>query len=240
MRSLPPLDDDLAPAEVIAALAPVLDPARAAKLDAVASARLHGVTVVIEDLLDPHNYGAVLRSVEAMGLLAVHTINARNRFRVSPRVTQNCERWLDLRRFTDADACVAALHKSGFAVLAAVPGAPLGASDVESRFAGRPVALAFGNEHLGLSPRLRALADAEFAVSMYGASQSLNVSVSLGMALVTVVEARRRALREATGRDGDLDAQAIDRLRARYYAGDVRNYRMLVERWRRETRATSS
>src|SRR5438552_1244185 len=94
MRSLPPLDPDLDPAEVIAALGPVLEEGRAAKLDAVAAARLGGVTLVIEDLIDPHNYGAVLRSAESMGLLHVHTINARNRFRVSPRVTQNCERWL--------------------------------------------------------------------------------------------------------------------------------------------------
>src|SRR5207248_4680603 len=135
------------PAEVIAALGPVLEEGRAAKLDAVAAARLGGVTLVIEDLIDPHNYGAVLRSAESMGLLHVHTINARNRFRVSPRVTQNCERWLEIHRFTDADDAARALHESGYALLAAVPGAPLAVTEIELARAGQPIALAFGNEH---------------------------------------------------------------------------------------------
>src|SRR5439155_15749774 len=121
---------------------------------AVAVARLAGITVVIEDLIDPHNYGAALRSAEAAGLARVFTINARNRFRVAPKVSQSCERWLEIHPFTDGGACVAALHKEGFALLAAVPGATLAAGAIEPTFAGRPVALAFGNEHLGLSPRL--------------------------------------------------------------------------------------
>ena len=62
---------------------------------------------------------------------------------------------------------------------------------------------------------------------MHGCSQSLNVSVSVAVALHVLTEARRRAL----GRPGDLDGRALAELRARYYARDVRNWRQVVARY---------
>jgi hypothetical protein len=63
---------------------------------------------------------------------------------------------------------------------------------------------------------------------MYGASQSLNVSVSVAVALHVVTEARRRRV----GRQGDLAPDALLRLRARYYLADVRGARAIIERHR--------
>jgi len=220
---LPELDADLDPAEVVAAIAPLLLPERAARLDAAARGRLLGLTVVMEEMLDPHNYGAVLRSCESMGLGRVYAINEHNRFRVSPRVTQGCERWLDIERFADPERCLAAARAAGYRVLAAVPGAALtlDAIDPAARHA-----LCFGNEHLGLSPRLRALADGEFAIPMFGLSQSLNVSVAVAVSIAAVASARRRAL----GTSGDLSEPEVLRLRARFYAADVRGHRAIVAR----------
>src|SRR5215210_8035371 len=76
------------PQEIIAALTPVLEPGRAARLEAVAASRLGGVVVVLERLHDPHNGGAALRSCEANGLLEVHVVEGDEEFRVSTRITQ--------------------------------------------------------------------------------------------------------------------------------------------------------
>ena len=206
---------------MIEALTPWLGD-RAARLDAVAAGRLYGMGALLEEFFDPHNVGAALRSCEAMGVPTVHVIIARYPFRVSTRVTQGCERWLEVHRHRSVEESVAALHAAGFHLYAAVPGAPLAVGDLPTD---RKIALAFGNEHLGLSPRLRALADGEFSIPMHGASQSLNVSVSVAISLHAATEARRRAL----GRPGDLDDDALLRLRARYYASDVRGARGLVE-----------
>lgn len=222
---LAPLPEGLEPEEVIAACAPLLEPGRAARLDAVAAARISGLACVIEELLDPHNYGAVLRSSEAMGVGQVYTINGRNRFRVSPRVTQGCERWLDVHRFEALAPAVDALRRAGYRLLAAVPGAPLALDEIDPL---QRNALCFGNEHLGLSPALRALCDGEFRIPMHGMSQSLNVSVSVAVSLSSLTTARRRAL----GRDGDLDEAERLRLRARFYAGEVRDVRAVVARLR--------
>ena len=229
MRRLPPLDEDLDPAEVIAALAPIVGAPRAARLDALAAARLDGVACVLEDLHDPHNAGAALRSCEAFGIQRVHLLSDRQRFRTSVRVTQGCERWLDVQRHFSVEEMVDAIRAEGLELRCAVPGAACRVDEIDPH---RRVALAFGNEHIGVSPRLRALCDGEFSIPMRGAAQSLNVSVSVALSLYVAAEARRRAL----GRSGDLDAQSVLRLRARFYLSSVRGYRAIIERERERDR----
>lgn len=206
----------LAPPEVVvAALGKVLLPDRAARLDQVAAGRLSGVTVVLENLYDPHNGGAALRSCEAMGLHAVHVIESQERFRVSSKITQGCDKWLDVHRHGSIASCAAALRAQGFRLYGAVPGAALPLSELDPL---RPAALLLGNEHAGLSPQARDACDAEFSIPLFGFSQSLNLSVATALCVFTHAARRRQAL----GRDGDLDEDALLRLRARYYAREIR------------------
>jgi tRNA (guanosine-2'-O-)-methyltransferase len=206
----------LAPAaEVIAALGKVLLPERAARLDQVAAGRLAGLTVVLENLYDPHNGGAALRSCEAMGLHAVHVVESRERFRVASKITQGCDKWLDVHRHGDMASCAAALRAQGFRLYGAVPGAALALDQLDPH---QPAALLLGNEHAGLSPEARGACDAEFSIPLFGFSQSLNLSVATALCVFTHAERRRRAL----GRNGDLDEAALLQLRARYYAREIR------------------
>jgi hypothetical protein len=100
----------LGPAQaIVELLRPLVEERRAARMDEVAASRLSGVVVVLEDLHDPHNGGAVLRSSEAMGVHEVHIIASRERFRVSDKVTQGADKWLGGHR--------APLHR-GFAAVA--------------------------------------------------------------------------------------------------------------------------
>ena len=212
------------PADVVAALAPLIGEARSARIDRVAAARLGGVAAVLEELHDPHNTGACLRSCEAMGVHQVHLIHARGRFRTSARVTQGCEKWLAIERHGDGEACARAVRRRGMKLYAAVPGAARTLWQLDPL---APTALAFGNEHTGLSPALRAACDGEFQIPMHGASQSLNVSVSVAVSIAVHAERRRQAL----GRPGDLDEAAATALRARYYALEVRGWRAAVARF---------
>src|SRR3954447_971272 len=96
------------PAAVCATLAPLLLEDRRARIDAAAAARLGGLRVVIENLHDPHNGAAVLRSAEAVGVQRVDVIESVERFRFSSVVTQGCEKWLDVVRHPTLAASVAA------------------------------------------------------------------------------------------------------------------------------------
>ena len=111
------------PAAVCATLAPLLLDDRRARIDAAAAARLGGLRLVIENLHDPHNGAAVLRSAEAFGVQRVEVIESVEPFRFSSTVTQGCEKWLDVVRHPTLAAAVAALRADGFAIYAAVPGA---------------------------------------------------------------------------------------------------------------------
>jgi tRNA (guanosine-2'-O-)-methyltransferase len=212
------------PQLVVEALGQVLGAERAARIDAVVDSRLSGIVVVLEDLHDPHNGAAVLRSCEAVGLLEVRVAGAPLRF--SPRVTQGCDKWLELTQDPNIDAAARQLKARGFRLYAAVPGAkvPLEALDPLE-----PTAFLLGNEHAGLSPRARALADQEYALPLHGFSQSLNLSVATALTVYTHATRRRAAL----GRAGDLSDAARLALRARYYARDVRGAEAIVERARR-------
>jgi len=232
------------PALVCEALAPLLVDGRRERLDAVAAARLGGLRILIENLHDPHNGAAVLRSAESFGIQRVHVVESVEPFRFSSTVTQGCEKWLDLVRHPDFTSAARALRDEGVAIYAAVPDAttPLAALDFT-----RPAAILVGNEHAGLSDLAQREADVCFAIPMTGMTRSLNLSVATAICAQHAAQARRVSLRLALGDDpaavnpaddlshprGDLADDAILRLRARFYALSLRGADEVVRRFLR-------
>jgi tRNA (guanosine-2'-O-)-methyltransferase len=216
-------EDPADAAEVIAALAPHLGEERRARIDGVAASRLSGLVVVLEDLIDPHNGGAALRSCEAVGVLEVRIVGSA--FRFSERVTQGCDKWLELVRDESIERCVGDLKRRGFLLYAAVPGATTMLEDLDAR---APGAFLIGNEHAGLSARAREACDVEFAIPMHGFSQSVNLSVATALCVYTHAQRRRAAL----GRAGDLEDAQLQALRASYYRRDLRGADAIVARHR--------
>src|SRR5688500_17782892 len=127
---------------------PLLSDERMARIEAVLDARLAGLTVVLENLYDPHNGAAALRSAEAFGLSALHVVEASGAFHASPSITIGCDKWLELHRHRDVASAAAALRAAGFTLCATVPTADATVDDVAGI---QPVALWFGNEHMGLT-----------------------------------------------------------------------------------------
>jgi tRNA (guanosine-2'-O-)-methyltransferase len=218
------MDDAFAdPAAVCATLAPLLLDERRARIDAAAAARLGGLRVLIENLHDPHNGAAVLRSAEAFGIQRVDVIESTEPFRFSSVVTQGCEKWLDVVRHPTLAEAVAAMRADGFALYAAVPDAAATVDDLD--FA-RPAAVMMGNEHAGLTAEAIAAADVVFGIPMPGMTRSLNLSVATALIAERAAQSRRRAI----GKTGDLDDAAVLALRARFYAASVRGAEVVLGR----------
>lgn len=189
----------------------LLLPRRKARVDEVVARRVRGLTLVLEQIHDPHNLAAILRTAEGLGLQDVHAVEAPSGFRPSAAVTQGADKWLDLHKHRDPESCASALRAQGFRLLGArLEGEVLDLEDLP--FAER-LALVFGNEHAGLSEGFSRQCDGFFKIPMSGFAQSFNVSVSVAIALSTAVLARRRL-----GLGGDLDAAAQAALRERFYA----------------------
>ncbi|WP_242395044.1 TrmH family RNA methyltransferase [Anaeromyxobacter oryzisoli] len=189
-----------------------LGPERRARIDAVVAGRTRTLTVVMEALADPQNVNAVLRTCEAFGVQALHVVEGPMKpYDRNKKISQNADKWLDVRRWRSTRECLEHLRAEGFAIYATHLDA--GARLLgELSFAGK-VALVFGNEHRGVSPEALALADATYVIPMRGFVQSLNVSVAAAISLARAVE-RREVER---GRHGDLSDGEAAELRERFY-----------------------
>ena len=194
-----------------------LVPERKARIDEVVANRTRTLTLVMEALGDPQNVNAVLRTCEAFGIQDVHAVEGPMKpWDRNKKITQNADKWLDVRRWRSTRECLAHLKAEGFAIYATHLDArarPLGALP----FTGK-VALVLGNEHRGVSDDALALADATYAIPMRGFVQSLNVSVAAAISIATAIE-RREADR---GRHGDLDDAEAAALRERFYVLGVK------------------
>ncbi len=192
--------------------APFLVPERKARIDEVVAGRTRTLTVVLEAFCDPQNVNAVLRTCEAFGVQEVHVVEGLMKpWDRNKKISQNADKWLDVRRWRNTRECLTHLSREGFAVYAThlEPGAP---RLEELPFSGK-VALVFGNEQRGVSDEALSLADATYAIPMRGFVQSLNVSVAAAVSLAKAVE-RREVDR---GRHGDLPEAEAAALRERFY-----------------------
>lgn len=211
------------PEVIIEAIKPLLSDERIAVLDSAVTRRLGRLAVVLENLHDPFNGAAVLRSAEAHGVQRVFVAETTEPFRISSRVTGGTDKWLDVSRFVDVEQCLREVKKAGFTTAAAHPRGTVGLEQLD---VGQPLALVFGNEHEGLTDRALALCDVRYRIPMAGMVESLNLSVSTAISIYACA----RRIRERLGREGDLDEADQKRLRARWYAMDVRGAAELVRR----------
>ena len=175
---------------VIAALEPLVNELRRARLLHVLAGRLDSVTLVMDAPHDPHNGAAVLRSCDAFGVQRVHVVARREPFMIARRVTQGAERWVDVIRHATAESAIDALHAGDYRLIATHPQGEL----TPEQLADVPrVALVLGNEHDGICDRLHAAACDSVRIPMRGFAESLNVSVSAAILLAA-----------AAARPGDL------------------------------------
>jgi len=227
------LIDRLGPAAVIDALVPLLSADRMQRIDEVLEARLQSLTAIVEDTYDPHNAAAAVRTTEALGLSEFHAIEppGGNRFRALKGITRGCDRWIDLVRWASVEDAATALRARGFRVVATIPGAT---DTIDTVPIDQPLAVAFGNEHQGLSAAAIGACDGSIAIPMFGFTRSFNLSVSVGLVMSRLAERRRAAL----GAAGDLPAARMLRLRARWYALKIKGAVGVVERVYSETRSS--
>lgn len=175
------------------------------RLRTVAASRQAGLTVVLEDIHDPHNAEAVFRSCDAFGVQQVHLVFEQEApfkpRRVGKASSASANKWLSFTVHRSTAECLNALRVSGHVLAAAAPppqGCDLAATDLTAP----RLALLFGNENRGLSEAALAAADRIMSIAIVGMVRSLNLSVA---AAICLHEATRQ--RAATGRDSRLTAE---------------------------------
>ncbi|MFW5690007.1 MAG: TrmH family RNA methyltransferase [Spirochaetota bacterium] len=167
-------------------LSSFVTPERLARMHEVLAERTRYLTVVVEDIYQPHNASAVLRTCDCFGVQDVHIVENRNRYRLNPGVELGTAQWLTLHRYRgegdNTPAAIEALRAAGYRIVATTPHTDqveLERFDLEAG----PAALLFGNELDGLSPTALEAADEHLAIPMYGFVESFNISVSAAIVL---------------------------------------------------------
>src|SRR5690606_5288193 len=78
-------------------------------------------TVATEDVYQLHNTSAVIRSCDVFGIQEISIIEERNRKRIDREIAMGAQKWVDLRRFHTAKACVDQLRADGYQIVATTP-----------------------------------------------------------------------------------------------------------------------
>lgn len=155
---------------------------RARKIRSVLRKRQDTLTIVMENIHDPHNVSAVLRSADAVGILEVQLVYIHGEFpKLGKKSSASAMKWVRRRNFGSIEACYEKLRQEGFTIYAThLGGRSKSLYDLDLT---DKIALVFGNEHRGVSARAAALADGNFQIPMVGMIQSLNVSVACAVSL---------------------------------------------------------
>jgi tRNA (guanosine-2'-O-)-methyltransferase len=166
-----------------------MTPERSEKLLSVLSKRQNNITVVLENVFDPHNEAAVMRTCDSIGIQDVYVINNQIRPKKSWgfRSGSGAKKWLTIHEFTNAADCFNEL-RSRYAKIITTHLSADSVSVYDINFT-ESIALVFGNERFGVSDESRALADSNFVIPQCGIIQSLNISVACA---VTIYEAYRQ------------------------------------------------
>lgn len=162
---------------------------RRERLLSVLLKRQPDLTVVLENVFDPHNISAVMRTCDAVGIQELYVLTNKipRHKKWGARSSSSAAKWLTIHQFEDAKECFSAIREK----YAKVYTTHLGSDSVslyDINFT-ESVALVFGNEHTGVSDEIRAMADGNFMIPQMGIIQSLNISVACA---VSIYEALRQ------------------------------------------------
>jgi tRNA (guanosine-2'-O-)-methyltransferase len=182
---------------------------RQQKMRKVLSQRQPNITVVLEDVHDPHNLSAVMRSCDAIGIMEIYAVNTLTPpiTKVGKRSSSGAKKWITLHVFENVDECMQAV-KAKYDKVYATHLSQDSVSLYDLELTGS-VALLFGNERLGLSPEILKYADGNFIIPMQGMVQSLNISVACA---VSLFEAMRQRINEGLYTTPQLPLETMSQL----------------------------
>jgi tRNA (guanosine-2'-O-)-methyltransferase len=182
-----------------------MTPERHHRLTSVLNKRQGDITIVLENVFDPHNISAVMRTADAIGLQDIYILNTKipPHKKWGARSSSSAAKWLTIHQFDNAVECFALLRKSYSTILTTHLSSD--AVSLHEIDLAQPIALVFGNEHSGVSDEIREMADGNFIIPQVGIIRSLNISVACA---VTLYEAFRQKTNA-----GHYNQQSLDGVR---------------------------
>jgi len=185
---------------------------RLQKIKSVIAARQFDLTLVIENIHDPHNVSAILRTCDAVGINRIHLVYTIEKFpKLGRKTSGSAVKWIEHEKHSDIPSCYSKLKNENFQILASTL-SPDSLSLYDIDFT-KKTAIVLGNEHRGISSEASELATQRFSIPMKGMVQSLNVSVA---AAIILYEAFRQRMEKGFYKHPNINPDELN---------------LLVEKW---------
>ena len=171
----------------------IISEQRLEKLKGVLSKRQNDLTIVLENIADPHNLSACLRSCDAVGVLEVCLIyDGSQEFpKLGEKSSASARKWIDYKKFRSVRECYEYLRLQNYKIYTThLSGDSVSLYSLDLT---KPTALVLGNEHAGVSKEAVELADGNYLIPQVGMIQSLNISVACAVSLYEAYRQREVA-----------------------------------------------
>jgi tRNA (guanosine-2'-O-)-methyltransferase len=178
------------------------------KIEKVAAARQFSLRIVLENIHDPHNVSAILRTCDAVGVSQVDLLYTIEKFpKISKVSSASSKKWVGQRKFDSDEECIKKIKTEGFRIYGTIL-----AKDAENVYDldfTEKIAIVMGNENRGLSKEMIEACDKHIYIPMRGMIQSLNVSVATA---VILYEAQRQRALKGMYEKSELPANELEDL----------------------------
>jgi len=196
-----------------------MTPQRFKRLTSVLNNRQPDLTVVLENVFDPHNVSAVMRTCDAVGIQDVYILNDR----IPPhkkwgyKSSSTAAEWLSVHQFDNAEECFKEVKKNYDKIYTSYLGEA--SAELYSMDLTQSIALVFGNETFGVSENIRKFSDGDFIIPQTGIIKSLNISVACA---VTLYEAYRQKKEKGHYNNCRFPENRIDELKIQWKFTEIR------------------
>lgn len=170
-----------------------MTPERKARINQVLNYRQPDIAIVLENVHDPHNISAVMRTADSVGVQDIYILNtkiARHK-KFGKKSSASAAGWLSIHQFDNTEKCFEALKKRYENIFATHLSAE--AQSLYDLNLTDSCALVFGNEHAGVSEESLEYCTGNFIVPQVGMVQSLNISVACAVSLYEAFRQRNLA-----------------------------------------------
>lgn len=170
-----------------------MTPQRKARITYALNRRQPDLTVIMENVYDPHNIAAVMRTCDAVGVQEIYVLNngIERHKKFGKKSSASAAGWLTIHQYDNTEACIAAVRQKYSEIYATHLGEQ--AHSLYELNLTEPVALVFGNEHAGVTEECLKHCDGNFIIPQVGMVKSLNISVACAVTLYEAFRQRQQA-----------------------------------------------
>lgn len=219
---------------LISRLSDVINDERIERLQEVLNQRTRYLTVVLDDIFQPQNSSAVIRTCECIGIQDLHIIEDRNTHKTNRDVVKGSSKWVELKHYENKDSrteCIEHLKQQNYKIVAMTlndDSIPLEDLPINEK-----IAVCFGCEETGLDKKIEDEADYKVQIPITGFTQSYNISVSAAISLYYLYNKLK-----STGQNWKLSKEEKEELLIDWLSKSTPTGKVLLDKYKEETEAS--